>query len=202
MSNPGANLIAGVRSQQDNRFRKRQQELDEAWRDRQMDLREDQWATTRDWQQDIIDREARQRAFDSELASNYYNELQEQQAYDKAEEDWYKSQYGSYAKLGEGKGLGNVIYDQTQQRLAPWFRDMWSMLGIGGGRMTYEDIHPKGVQMPERSIKALLDLVESGELTPEKIEKMKRIHLKSPSTKGMTTKGLIDLYRVPEWMGY
>ena len=30
MSNPGANLIAGVRSQQDNRFRKIHQELDEA----------------------------------------------------------------------------------------------------------------------------------------------------------------------------
>ena len=208
MSNPGANLIAGVTSQQDNRFRKRQQELDEAWRDRQMDLqqsqldfRKDQWNTTRDWQQDIIDRENRQKAFDSELASNYYNELQEQQAYDLSKEAWEKDILGEQdISFWQMFGLGGPGKEKRTYR--DWIdqynrqADHW-LFG-----MDYEDVHPEGVKMPERDRKALFDLVESGEFTPEQIEKIKEMHLKSPSTKGMTTKGLIDLYRVPEWMSY
>jgi len=190
---PGGNLLNAFRSQQDNRFRHKQLETDKALRERGLNLQEDEWNTRKGWQQDEFDRDQRKRSFDSELASNYYNELEEQQAYDQADEDWNQMQYGSYAKLGEGKGLGNVMYDQAQQRLAPTFRDIWSFFGVGDGRMTYEDIHPEGVQMPERSRKALFELQKSEEFTPEQIERIKEMHKKSPSTKGLTQKSLIDL---------
>ena len=200
MSNPGMNLIAGVTSQQDNRFRKRQQELDEAWRNSQIDLaqsqldfKKDMWDTEKGWKEYEFQKGVKSDKAVSEMTKNLWDEFAEKDAYEKAEEAFYDE------ILGDDVSIYEMF--RTDKTFGDWVsakgKRMWNNR-FNPFAWDYEDDISGGIKYAPGDTQATIDLFRSGYATPELIALQAELQRKSPNKQNVSLKSLLDFYKGSE----